>query len=130
MIEKAIFKLLTDTTAISQIVGSRVFPVILPENAALPAIVFGRVSTNGAPLSHDGSTGIVTSYFEITAIAKDVQIAKTLSTQIRKRFSGFTGKVDGFSIFRASVESESDEYDVETGTYQIPVEVYLTHKEA
>lgn len=129
MIEKALRKKLISTQTIAQIIGTRVYPIMLPEKAILPALSFGRVSTEGARLSHSGSTGILTSVFEVGCIAKDVEVAKQLARLIRGTFSGFSGSVDGYKIYRTSVENEFDEYDPETGTYQVPVEIYLTHDE-
>ena len=129
MIEKALRKRLISTQNLTQIIGSRVYPIMLPEKAVLPALTFGRVSTDGASLSHSGSTGIITSVFEIGCIAKDVEVAKQLARLVRAVFSGFSGTVDGYRIYRANVENEFDEYDPETGTYQVPIEIYLTHDE-
>lgn len=129
MIERALRQRLLETQEITQIVGSKVFPIMLPEKVTLPALVFGRVSTEGSRLSHSGTTGIVTSGFEIGCIAKDVEVAKRLARLVRSAFSGFSGSIEGFKIYRATVENEFDEYDPETGTYQVPVEVYLTHDE-
>ena len=129
MIEKALFTKLTTTSAITSIVSTRVFPVFLPEKTTLPAIVYIRVSTEGALLSHSGSSGIMTSEFEVGCYAKDLATAKNLALTVRKTFSGFSGTVSGVKIHRASVDNEFDEYDFDTGLYTIPVEVYLTHKE-
>jgi hypothetical protein len=129
MIEKALRQKLVSNQEITQIVGTRVYPIMLPEKVALPALVFGRVSTNGSALSHSGSTGVVTTTFEVGCIAKDVEIAKKLARLIRASFSGFAGSIDGYRIYRTTVENEFDEYDPETGTFQVPIEIYLTHDE-
>lgn len=129
MIERALREKLLSTQKLTQIVGQRVYPIMLPEKVPLPALVFGRVSTQGSFLSHSGSTGIMTSVFEVGCIAKDVQVAKELARLIRATFSGFHGSIEGFKIYRTTVENEFDEFDPETGTYQVPVEIFLTHDE-
>jgi hypothetical protein len=129
MIEKAIFNRLTTFAEVSNLVGTRVYPVFLPEKTTMPAIVFRRVSTNGAFVSHSGTSGTLTSEFEVESYAKEVSVAKSLATAVRKAFSGFSGTVAGVTIYRASVDNEYDDYDFESGLYTIPIEVYLMHDE-
>lgn len=129
MIEKALFQKLSTTSAITAIVGSRIFPVFLPEKTVLPAIVFLRVSTTGAAISHTKSSGKLTSNFEVGCYGKDIQVAKNLAKLVRSALSGFSGTVAGIVIHRAEVENEFDDYDFETGLYTVPVEVSLTHDE-
>lgn len=129
MIEKALYEKLTASPDIAQIVGTRVYPVFLPEKVQTPALVFVRVSTDGAFLSHDGTNGIITSGFEISCLSKTVTEAKALARLVRRELSGFSGTVSGVKIYRASVDGEFDDYDYETGLYSVPIEVYLTHDE-
>ena len=129
MIEKALFDKVSAAAEISAIVGSRIYPVFLPEKVTPPALVFVRVSTEGAVLSHDGTNGIITSGFEISCLSKTVSEVKTLARLVRREFSGFSGTVSGVKIYRSSVESEFDDYDYETGLYSVPVEIFLTHDE-
>lgn len=129
MIEKALYQKLSSTSAINAVVGNRIYPVFLPEKTALPAIVFLRVSTTGAAISHTKSSGKLTSSFEVGCYGKDIQVAKSLAKLVRGALSGFSGSVAGIVIHRAEVENEFDDYDFETGLYTVPVEVSLTHDE-
>jgi hypothetical protein len=129
MIEQAIFARLTGFPEVSSIVGDRIFPVFLPEKSILPAIVFRRVSTTGADLSHSGTSGKLTSEFEVESYAREVSVAKSLAMAVRKAFSGFSGTVAGVKVHRAAVDNEFDDYDFESGLYTIPVQVFLMHDE-
>lgn len=129
MIEKAIFSKLSGSNAISALVADRIYPVFLPEKSTLPAIVFRRVSTAGANLSHSGTSGKLTSEFEIECYARDVTVVKNVALAVRKTFSGFSGIVSGLVIHRASVDNEYDDYDFESGLYTVPVEVFIMHDE-
>lgn len=129
MIEKAIFSKLTTTQTIAAIVGTRVFPVFLPEKTALPALVFRRVSTEGAALSHSGPSGLVTSEFDVECYSKELASAKTLAVQVRKTFSGWSGTAAGVVVHRSMVDDEFDDYDFESGLYTIVIQIFLTHHE-
>lgn len=130
MIEKALFQKLSTTAAITAIVGNRIYPVFLPEKTPVPAIVFLRVSTEGAAISHTKSSGKLTSSFEVGCYGKDIQVAKNLAKLVRNALSGFSGTVAGLVIHRAEVQNEFDDYDFDTGLFTVPVEVALTHDEA
>jgi hypothetical protein len=130
MIEKALFQKLSTTAAITAIVGNRIYPVFLPEKTPIPAIVFLRVSTEGAAISHTKSSGKLTSSFEVGCYGKDIQVAKNLAKLVRNTLSGFSGTVAGLVIHRSEVQNEFDDYDFDTGLFTVPVEVALTHDEA
>lgn len=129
MIEKFIFAKLSQSSDVAAVVQNRIYPVFLPENIPMPSLVFVRVSTAGAILSHDGSNGIITSGFEISCLSKNLAEVKNLARLVRREFSGFSGTVAGVKVYRSFVETEFDDYDFETGLYNIPVEIYLTHDE-
>lgn len=130
MIEKALFAKLSGTTSITNIVGSRIFPVFLPEKTQLPALVYLRLSTDGAALTHSGTSNIVSTTFEVGCYSKDVVQAKTLAKTIRAALKGFSGSAAGIVIHRTEVENEFDDYDFDTGLFTVPVEITLTHDEA
>lgn len=130
MIEKALFQKLSTTAAITALVGNRIYPVFLPEKTPVPAIVFLRVSTEGAAISHTKSSGKLTSFFEVGCYGKDIQVAKNLAKLVRSTLSGFSGTVAGLVIHRSEVQNEFDDYDFDTGLFTVPVEVALTHDEA
>lgn len=130
MIDKTVFAMLSRIPEVTREVGTRIFPVFLPEKNPLPAVVFRRVSTTGAISTHSGTSGKVTSEFEVECYGKDITIVKNLAKAVRRTFSGFSGSVGGNTVHRAWVDNEFDDYDFESGTYTIPLEVYLTHDEA
>jgi len=43
MIEQKIYTVLTTSTGISALVGSRIYPIVLPQNPTYPAITYQRV---------------------------------------------------------------------------------------
>ncbi|CAK0778999.1 conserved hypothetical protein [Gammaproteobacteria bacterium] len=130
MIEEAIYSLLTGDAGIAAVVSTRVYPVTLPQNAVLPAIAFTRISTSRA-LTHDGSTQIAESSFQISCFHTNVKSAKTLAGLVRAKLHGYKGTVGSDVIQVTEVVDEGpDIWEPDLEEYQIPLEVVFSHKES
>lgn len=83
--------LLSDT-AISNVVGLRVFPLRADQGSDYPLVILQQVSMT--PELHSlGETGLVQTRLQITAWAKTYKVARELGELIRLRISGYTGEL-------------------------------------
>lgn len=82
MIEQTVYDLLRQDSAVSAIVGTRVYMIELPEDKGLPAIVFQRIST--APVtSLNGDSGLDLVRLQISCYATTALVAKQLAAAAR-----------------------------------------------
>lgn len=81
-LDSAIYGKLTGTAGISNLVSTRVYPVLAPAGASMPAITYQRISTVEYT-SHDGPSGLVRARYEIVAWSSTNVAARTLADLIR-----------------------------------------------
>lgn len=115
--------LITYLRKISPLVGERVYPLVLPENYVLPAIVYQRTTTQRKRL-HDGtSVSSSTIRLDLWAMtyAEAVQIASDIKLRVLawQSFAGQTGRMT----------SETTEYEPGINLYRTEMAFQIFHKE-
>lgn len=126
MIDAAIKTLLRNNVTISAACGSRVYPVLPPQDSDLPCMSWSRISTDRG-LHHGGATKRPTALFQVTVFAETSTQAKELAAAVVAQFHGYKGTSSGEVIHLAEVENEVDFAD--TGIYQVAIDVRITHNE-
>jgi len=104
----AVRQLLTDSTAITDVVGDRIFPFIREQETAMPAIMMELVEI--APL--DTNSGAKTAMYEVhcKAYSLTAMEANGLMMNIRAALDRQEGTVLGYDIAHSFV----DEMDMDT----------------
>lgn len=103
---------LSNDEKIKKIVGNKIYPVILPQNIALPAIVYSSVLAN-YDSALQGDTGFVRQTIQIVSHAKTYKEARELSRLIKKRIQNLYGNMGG--VFIEAVFIKTD-YELNTNT--------------
>lgn len=100
---------LLSVSAITSLIGQRMYIDVLKQNATLPAVVFTRISTRRAHSVSD-VTKLAHSQFEFACIAKSRATADAIADAIRSSgICSFSGVVDSINFLGAEIES-GDEY--------------------
>lgn len=98
-IEKAIVSILSNASAVTGIVGSRIFPLFVPQPAKdnLPAITYQQIS---GPRDHvmSGPTGLVNARFQINCWSKTYKGLREFANAVRTTLDGYSGTVLGTVI--------------------------------
>jgi len=112
MIQADVYKVLSESSSIREIVASRIYPIELPQGVNIPAIVY--VIPDITPVkSLDGESGLDIGVVEITCWAKDYSTAHVLAAAVRSAFiEAGTGIVTG---------NMQDTRDEETRAYGVVV---------
>lgn len=108
---------LTGYSGTSAIVGTRVYPLRLPQNPTYEAITYQRIS-NGP---QNGSTEIRESRWQINCWAQTYAEAHTLAGQVKAAFENWTDD----NIKMAYVANEIDDDNDEVKVYRTIVDVML-----
>lgn len=135
-IEEAITAHLRDNAALTALIGTGgIYHVTLNQNASLPALVYSKVSSVPT-YTHDGSSGLVESRFQISCLAKTYETVKELSAAVKKAMRPLESgpvKLSGVNIGGAFLENETDLYvasDAEPASrYHIPQDWIVQHSE-
>ncbi len=124
-VEKDIRTYMGTRTAITDIVGSRIYAQKLPQEATFPSLVYNRVSTQRT-YSHSGDSSLTTPRIQYSCFAETYEDAKDLAEQIVSEMSGFKGTAGTATIYSTFVESELDMIGPESKLYFIPVDLMIS----
>lgn len=118
-IREAIFKHLSTHGDLAPLVGTRIYPMHLPQKPTYPAIVIALVESNR---EHDqaGFAGLTTDRFEITAAANTPADAARVAAMVRLVFDGYQGTMGG----EGGVEVDAVFHDGARELYDDELQVY------
>jgi len=120
-LEEALYAHLSNVARFTgAIVGTRIYPQIIPQGVPRPAIAYQRVSRGERQLAHDGPIGFGRATIQITCQGKEYRDAKPLAQAVRKDLNGYKGLLGGaggVAVGRCAIENEIDgdaEFDANT----------------
>jgi hypothetical protein len=127
--EKVVKTLLSGATAVTALVGTRIYPGPIPQGTTLPAISYEHISTV-ALRTLDAAAGynLVQSRIEVSAVAKTYSDQKSLVEEIRKALDYQRGTIAGIavtSIIRGSAGPDLRDDDVQLYTQAVDFLVTL-----
>lgn len=128
-VETELVAVMGGNAAVAALVGTRIYPVALPQNATLPALVYQELNTVFR-LRADGDSGQRESRFQVSVWAEGS--ATTGYAQIKAGRAALVGALQGYaggSVDRVSVEGAGDDFDPETGWFREAVTVLVHWRE-
>ncbi len=119
-IQERLYNYLRFDAGVAALVGTRVYPVRLPQQPTLPAITYQRV--DGIPqYSHSGRSDLVQSRIQVSCWALTYAAVIDLVDAVKAATDTFPED--------ATVEDMPDMYDPETQVYHVPVDVIVWYQE-
>lgn len=115
MIDTAIYTVLSGDSGVSNLVGTRIYPLYAPQEPTLPYLVFRRVSIVNRDLTQSGVSGLARSRFQIDSYADDPLEAKQLAAAVRSALHGYSGTVGSEEILKSESVNEIDGFDLDLG---------------
>ena len=91
-LERALFTKLSAASDISSRVGTRISPLVLDQELALPAITY-EVSTSRPYSDLSGATELISVDFDFFCMGETFLDASDLAEEVRKALSGFRGSI-------------------------------------
>lgn len=114
MIESALRALVLADSAVSALIGTRLYPQKLPQDPTYPAATYQRI--DGPRLyDHGGATGLAEGRFQFDVWATTYSSAKAVAAAVRAALSGYSGTTGGVEIAFIRCLSESDRYEPQEG---------------
>jgi hypothetical protein len=94
---------------VSALVGSRIYPILAPQTAALPFIVWRR---SGISREHtlSGPMGVSTVSVEMQLLATTYEQARELADRCRLVLDGYGATLNNTEVKHVSLEQESDDF--------------------
>ncbi|MCP9237156.1 DUF3168 domain-containing protein [Lewinella sp. JB7] len=124
--EYAIHDLLSERTELTALVADRIYPVMLPQNVAVPAVLINQLSERQVI----GKDGPVASgwEFQIDIMALDYPTVRQIAREVKQALNWQTRELDTGQTVRTVFDDESDAaFEPEQKYYQI-VQEYRARK--
>ena len=133
-ISQAVFEYLKTRDEIVGRVGDRIYPIVLPQNADLPAIVYSPV------LAHydsalQGDTGFVRQTMQFVCHDTTYKRSRELSRMVKKAFQDYHGDMCGLWIEAVFIKTDYEyngntalKYDTEEYMSSIEFDIQFNEK--
>jgi len=106
-IEKTIFSLLTNNETVNGLVGTRIYPGVIPQGKTVPAIVYEQTGGD-RDITFGGTVGYVDGAFDITCWSSTYGGARALSDAVRKVLDGHSGTTGTQKVYVMHLANEAD----------------------
>lgn len=131
-LEPAVVAHLKAYAGLSALVGSRIYPLTMPQDATLPCVTYQRVSgIRHSAMGQD--TGLATVRLSFSCWAATYASAKAVAKQLRlalQRCASTIGSGANTATGVASfIETDIDDYEPDTGYYRVILDFRISHDE-
>jgi len=117
--EAFLYARLTSRTAVSSLIITRVYPLIAPQGAPLPLVVYQRTAVE-RPQSLAGNVGNPVVTLQLTTYGTSYTSVKSIARAVRLAVDGWTGTTAGVTIQRTTLQSEADGVDLPADDQMLP----------
>lgn len=117
--EAFLFQRLTSQTAVSQYIGSRVYPLLAPTGTPLPLVIYQRTAVE-RPQSLAGNVGNPVVTLQLTTYGTSYTSVKTIARAVRLVVDGWTGTTASVTIQRTTLQTESDGVELPADDQMLP----------
>lgn len=107
-IEEGLQAFLSTNEAVQALLGTRIYPVWLPQKASLPAATYSRIETEIHNTLDGNAQGINSGLFEIVVWDKDYMSAKRAARAIREELLILDAPMGGVLFLGITWEDEGD----------------------
>jgi hypothetical protein len=116
---------------ITDIVGTKCYPVVFPANAEMPCITYQVISGYHDLLAAPVPTAPdMTTRFQFSCWALSYDETQDMKDALVDRFNRYSGTVNGQIIYDTKIDLTFDLYEDESMLYRHIVDVSMTHKGA
>lgn len=130
-IEEAMVAAFMGSATIGALAGDRIYPLTIPQDVALPAAAYQRIS-GPRTLAHDGPSGLAFARFQVTCTAATYAAAKTLAQAFRVLVDGYRGTmggVGGVTVHQVGIENEVDGYSQTDKLSTVRMDIVILYTE-
>lgn len=118
----AIYRLLRDDATVGAIIGDKIYPGIIPESIAYPAVRYSELS-QVFDETKDGPIATGEHSFEVHIYSLEYSQAQRIATAIKSALDWYTGTVNSIVIERIRFTDQSDDpFQDEKELFQITQE--------
>lgn len=116
-LEEGLYAYLVADAGVAALIGTRLYPLLVPQDAALPAMAYQRIS-GPRDHTHDGASGLAMARIQFTAVGSSYSEAKSVMAALRAALDGFSGTMGEVTVGAALLQNERDEW---AESFDLPV---------
>lgn len=137
-IEQGLFAYLSTATAITSLVSTRIYPLVVPQDTSLPAITYQQTANNTDHHSLTGtlrSDGCPRASIQLDVYATTYAACKEIADAVRTTLDGFRGMMGTVAVRGCYKRGEVDYNELPAdasspGEYRISVDFEIDYNES
>lgn len=115
-------------TALTRLIGQRLYPLLLPQHATFPAVTFQRISSV-RERTYSAPVYLVTARVQLSCWAEDWNDCREIAEELRLVLNGFRGSMAGKPVGSVRLLNEIDLHDPETDLYHMACDYEIVAEE-
>jgi len=132
-VETELYNLLKSHPTLQSLVGARVYPLVLPQGTALPAITFQRAGTMlrgriGGPSVLSDRPGLYGVRIQLDCWARNYEGVINLADKVYSVLENYRGPMGRLTVQLTDPVLVIDQYEDDTGLYRRTVDVIVWHE--
>jgi hypothetical protein len=135
-VDDSLYTYLSAYAGLVSLVSKRIYPIVMPLNAVLPAVSYQRISTERTHAFQTDPT-LTSATYQISSWAKTDTVRKgyshtqLVSTQVRLALQNYSGALGsgGVTVSAVLLIGELSDYDTSTETYAIHQDFEVWYQE-
>lgn len=128
-LNEAIYGRLQAVVGVTNLVGTRVYPVVLPQDPIYPAIRYQQLAGSREP-TMGSNNGLVNTTVQIDSYSESYAQARQVAEEVRSALQRFRGTVAGVVIEGAFVEGPLDVFEDQIKKYRVQQDFTVWHRES
>ena len=125
-VKAALVARLMGDAGVVALVGSRVYPQVVPQDAAMPALAYQRISET-PEYSHTGFSSLSRTRFQITVEAETMASVDAAAQAVRIALRGVSWTFGTVTVYASFVDTDTDGYsDMRVAPVE-RIDVVLSH---
>ena len=129
MLEVGLYAKLSGDAGVSALVGTRIYPLLMPQEPTLPAIVYQRISTVPLGQSHQGGNHLNRARMQLACHATTILAAKQLAQAVWRALDGDSGTWSNVTVQSCLRANELDGYEPEVEAYRVTADYLIVYEE-
>jgi hypothetical protein len=122
-INDAIYTYLTTAgRATEALIGTRLYPLNLPQNPTYPAATYQRITSQLTTTGQSEPGDLEDALYQFDAYATSHSGAKALAGALRADLSGYKGDMGGVEVDAIHFQNEYDFWGAEAGVWRVTLE--------
>lgn len=120
MIEKGVYSVLSSDSDITGLVSTRIYPIMAPQDATIPYLVYRRAFTDHVQTKTRTNDTLLRATVSVTGVAATYLAAKSLIDTVRQTLHGYAGTAGGVVIQGIISDGEYDSSEIPSDASDVP----------